>query len=67
METDSLWRRSAPLARRLGVDVFDGLALAGASAVLYGVSRWSVPAAWVLAGVGLLVLALLPAVRKAGR
>ena len=49
------------------MDVFDGLALAGASAVLYGVSRWSVPAAWVLAGVGLLVLALLPAVRKAGR
>lgn len=50
-----------------GMDVYDVLGLGGASALLYGVSQWSGPAAWVLAGIGLLTLAILPMVWKVRR
>ena len=37
----------------------DALMLAGAACVVRGVAMWSVPAAWVVAGAGLLVLAVM--------
>ena len=57
------WARLRNLLAGIGVD--DGLGLAGASCVLYGVSTWSPAAAWVLGGVLLMTLAVWPALRKA--
>ena len=45
------------------VDVRDVLAVVGFGALIYGVSRWSVPAAFVVAGVLLLVVSMAPAIR----
>ena len=49
------------------LDVYDVLGLAGFGALEYGVSLWSVPAAWVLAGAVLLALSFWPLVRKGRR
>ena len=43
-------------ARKVGVD--DVMVIAGASAIVYGVAHWSVPAAWVLGGVMLVAVAI---------
>ena len=51
-------------ASRLGVDVYDVLVVIGVAALEYGVSRWSVPAAWVLGGIGLIALGVWPTVRR---
>ena len=51
--------------RRLGLD--DVLALLGGVAVEYGVAQWSGAAAWVIGGLGLLGLALVPTWRARGR
>jgi hypothetical protein len=55
------------LVKTLGVDVYDALTLVGFIALEYGVSQWSVPGAWVLAGVGSIGLGVWPAVRKRTR
>jgi len=55
------------LGNRLGLDVFDALGLLGFVAMLYGITQWSAPAAWVLGGLGFVVLALWPLHRKAKR
>lgn len=47
-------------------DLKDALALVGAGLVLYGVSLISVPAAFIVAGLGSLTTALLVARRAAG-
>lgn len=48
-----------------GIGVDDVVGTAGSACVLYGVGQWSGPAAWVLAGLGLVTLAVWPALRKA--
>ena len=48
------------------IDLYDVLSVAGAALVLYGVSQWSQPAAYVLAGLMLLALGLSP-ILAAGR
>ena len=53
--------------KKLGVDVYDGLAVVGFGAVEYGIAQWSYPAAWVVGGVILLSAALWPSLRKARR
>lgn len=45
-------------------DVYDVLALAGFVALEYGIAQWSAPAAWVVAGLLLLALALRPQLPK---
>jgi len=55
------------LVNRLGIDVYDVLVVLGFAALEYGVSRWSVPAAWVLCGIGLIGLGVWPTVRKRRR
>ncbi len=52
------------MMRNPGLDVRDVLALAGFAALLYGVSRWSAPAAWVVGGALVLVVSLWPYVRR---
>jgi hypothetical protein len=49
-------------------DVYDVLGVAGFAALEYGIAQWSVPAAWIVAGLCLLALALLPRAtpKKAG-
>lgn len=47
------------------IDVSDALEAAGGACIVYGVSQWSVPAAWVLAGVLLVAVAVLLEVQKA--
>ena len=51
--------------RRLwaAVDATDLLGLMGVGAVEYGVSCWSVPAAWVLGGVLLMAVAIRANIR----
>ena len=54
--------------RRTGIGFDDLAGTAGAALVVYGVSRWSGPAADVVAGVALLIVALRPAVgRRMGK
>lgn len=55
------------MANKVGLDVYDGLALLGISALEYGVWQWSHPAAWILGGLWLLMAAVWPDVRKAKR
>lgn len=50
-----------------GIDVSDGLAVAGLAAIAYGVAQWSIPAAWVLGGVVLVTPAVVAAIRKGRR
>jgi hypothetical protein len=54
--------------RRLGRFVFafsdDMLALAGFVCVAYGLSLWSVPAAWVTSGALLIAVAIMPHLRR---
>ena len=52
---------------KVGVDVYDVLVVLGWAALEYGVSRWSVPGAWVLGGLGLIGLGLWPTLRKGRR
>lgn len=51
-------------ARRLGIDVYDWLGLAGFGALEYGIAQLSEPAAWIVAGVSCLTLAVWPKLRK---
>lgn len=46
------------------IDGSDVLGLIGMAAVLYGIARWSVPAAWVVGGAVLVAVAILPHVRR---
>ena len=43
-----------------GLDVYDALGVAGVLALIYGVSLWSGPAAWVTAGVLMIAAATAP-------
>ena len=43
------------------LDMSDLFALAGFGALEYGVSRWSVPAAWVVGGVVLIGMSVIAA------
>lgn len=59
---------SAAIAR-LDVGVHDLFGLAGYAAIVYGVSQWSEPAAWVTGGALLLAAAVTPtlvALRRKG-
>lgn len=49
-------------------DVYDGLGVAGFAALEYGIAQVSVPAAWIVAGLCFLALALSPRAtsKKAG-
>lgn len=49
------------------VDGVDVLGLVGLVSVLYGIARWSVPAAWIVGGGVLVAVAILPHVRKGKR
>ncbi len=49
------------------LDVYDVLTGVGVVLFEYGVASWSVPAAFVLGGLGLLGLGLLPSLRKVKR
>jgi len=51
---------------RLGVDERDVLAVVAGVSLLYGVSRWSDPAAWVLVGALLLLVAVWPYTGRRG-
>lgn len=46
------------------MDIFDGIILIGLGLVVAGVALWSVPAALVVAGVGLVLFGLIGARRK---
>ncbi len=46
------------------LDIYDLCGTAGAILLLYGVSRWSGPAAYVLAGIALIAIAARPLMRK---
>jgi hypothetical protein len=52
--------------RKLGVDERDVLAVVVVAALLWVVSRWSDPAAWVLAGALLVVVAVWPYAGRRG-
>lgn len=52
------------LARFVGRFGEDLLALLGFVCVTYGVSRWSVPAAWVVSGCLLMAVAIVPHLRR---
>lgn len=45
--------------REKRVDIFDGLIVAGAGAMVYGLIRWDEPAAYVAVGAFVVVLGLL--------
>ena len=51
--------------RRTGLDGRDILGAAGCISLLYGLALWWIPAAWMVAGVLLLIAALWPYLRKA--
>lgn len=45
-------------------DVNDVVAFIGFGALIYGVSQWSAPAAWVVAGALLLMSSVAPKLRR---
>ncbi len=50
-----------------GVDVYDVLAIAGFTALVYGILLWWAPAAWMVGGLLVLSAALWPSLRKKAR
>jgi hypothetical protein len=51
---------------RLGVDLSDVLALAGAVALEYGLACWWSPAAWIVGGCLAIAVAVAPDLRRKG-
>lgn len=55
------------MVNKFGIDVYDALGALGLGALEYGVWQWSHPAAWILGGIWLIAVAVLPDVRKGKR
>lgn len=50
--------------RALALDAHDACTVGGFGSLVYGVSLWSVPVAWMTAGVILLSIAVWPPLRR---